>query len=91
MTTEKQLLRIENEIEFETQLVMGLFVPLDAHSGARHRGEHEFVDLNIWGRIMASVELWYNFTFESQYQLLHGKFSQYPKEVQVEKTENDFI
>ena len=35
---------------------------------------------------MASVELWYNFTFESQYQLLHGKFSQYPKEVQVEET-----
>ena len=66
-------------------------VPLDAHSGARHRGEHEFVDLNIWGRIMASVELWWNFTFESQYQLLHGKFSQYPKEVQVEKTGIDFF
>ena len=66
-------------------------VPLDAHSGARHRGEHEFVDLNIWGRIMASVELWWNLTFESQYQLLHGKFSQYPKEVQVEKTGIDFF
>ena len=40
---------------------------------------------------MASVELWWNFTFESQYQLLHGKFSQYPKEVQVEKTGIDFF
>ena len=40
---------------------------------------------------MASVELWHNFTFESQYQLLHGKFSQYPKEVQVEKTGIDFF
>ena len=66
-------------------------VPLDAHSGARHRCEHELVDLNIWGRIMASVELWHNFTFQSQYQLLHGKFSQYPKEVQVEKTGIDFL